>query len=363
MYALLIFNAGSSSLKYTLFEATDASQKKLKEVFKGHIDNHGKQIEKFDILVKQAIAEAQAHTALPITCVGHRVVHGGKIFEQPTRITAQVLANIQKLFTLAPLHNPANYAVIVAAQKLLPKASHIAVFDTGFHATMPVYARRYAIAPQLAQMGVERFGFHGISHSYVFSVARKKLGTQKTKRTVTCHLGNGCSVAAIQDGKVVDTSMGFTPLEGIPMGTRSGDVDAGIIFHAVRAGIPLNEVERLLLKESGLKGLSGFSGDVRDLRAAMLSKKKDKNALAKKTAARSALMVFAYRIAKYIGSYATIMGGLDCVIFTGGTGENAWYLRKMIQGFIKPFKTAKMLVVPTNEELKIAEECMQILKK
>lgn len=358
MIALLIFNAGSSSLKYILFETESKTSTRLKTVFKGHVDNHGKQITDFAKLVTQAIREAQLKTKFPITYVGHRVVHGGKKFTRPTHITPHVLSGIKKLFAIAPLHNPANYAVIIAAQKILPRATHCAVFDTGFHATMPEYARRYAISRSLAQMEIERFGFHGISHSYVFSVALKKLGNTKTAKTVSCHLGNGCSIAAIKNGKVIDTSMGFTPLEGIPMGTRSGDIDAGVIFHAVRAGMKIDDVEHLLLKDSGLKGLSGFSGDVRDLRAAMLLKGSLNKA--KKQAAITALTVFAYRIAKYVGAYATVMGGLDCLIFTGGTGEHAWYVRKMVKNFIKPFKSAQVLVIPTNEELKIAQECIKL---
>lgn len=351
---ILVLNAGSSSLKFELFEKSGA---KLKSLHCGHFDNHGKPIKDFDVLVKNAIQEFLKNRVLKnpveIRAVGHRVVHGGEKYTKPTKITPAVIKEIRKLCKLAPLHNPPNLACILAAKKLLPFASQVAVFDTAFHQTMPEKAFLYGLPYSFyKKFRVRRYGFHGTSHQYVFEQAKKQLGKKLTKRTVTCHLGNGCSITAILNGKAIDTSMGFTPLEGVPMGTRSGDIDPAIIFYLMENGFSANEISAILNKESGLKGISGISSDVRDLWARY--QKKD-------PASIRALEWFAYRIAKYIGAYSAALGGLDCVVFTGGIGENAWYLRKWILAYLKGFPKERILVIPTDEELKIAEEIIKIL--
>lgn len=351
---LLILNSGSSSLKFELFEA---HEKMLKSLYEGNFDNHGKSIKDFGALVKNAIQELLNKRILKdsaeILAVGHRVVHGGEKYTKPTKITTAVIKEIRKLCKLAPLHNPPNLACILAAKKLLPDAAQIAVFDTAFHQTMPEKAYLYGLPYSFyKKFGIRRYGFHGTSHQYVFEQAQKRLGKKATRRTVTCHLGNGCSIAAILNGKVVDTSMGFTPLEGVPMGTRSGDIDPTIIFYLMENGFSAKEIEEILNKKSGLLGVSEISGDVRDLWR-LYQKKNGKAILA--------LTWFAYRVAKYIGAYITALGGLDCLVFTGGIGENAWYLRKWILAYLKGFPKNRVLVIPTDEELKIAQETMKII--
>lgn len=345
---VLIFNAGSSSLKYEVF---DVRKNKLKSLYEGHLDNHGKAIKNFERAVAQAFKKIK--NVSDIVAIGHRVVHGGDIYTKPTKITPAVINTIQKLCDLAPLHNPPNLAVIKACKKLFPKLPQVAVFDTAFHQTMPEKAFLYGFPYSLSKkLHIRRYGFHGTSHQYVFEEAQKKLGTKKTRRTITCHLGNGCSIAAILNGKVIDTSMGFTPLEGVPMGTRSGDIDPALIFFLMKKGMSAKEVEQLLQKKSGLLGVSEISSDVRDLWA--LYKKKNKNA-------KRTLEWFAYRIAKYIGAYSASLGGLDCIVFTAGTGEHAWYLRKWILAYIKPFLKPRVLVIPTDEEKKIAQEVRKLV--
>lgn len=358
-HLILVFNAGSSSLKYALFEGRTRSSKAydVREIFRGHFDNHGKAIKNFEAAVKKAlhdiVKKGLIKNAVDITAVGHRVVHGGTKYTQPTRITRAVQGEIEKLADLAPLHNPPNLACIRASEKLFPQAKQVAVFDTAFHHTMPEKAFLYGLPYALTKkMAIRRYGFHGISHQYVFEVARKKLGAKKTRRTITCHLGNGCSMTAILNAKVIDTSMGFTPLEGLPMGTRSGDLDPAIIFHLARKKMLLQKIETMLLKESGLLGVSELSSDMRDLWAAY--QKKDPRAV-------RTLEWDAYRIAKYVGAYSASLGGLDCLIFTGGLGEKAFYLRDMVTAYLKHLQPFKVLVIPTNEEKKIAEETARLI--
>ncbi len=356
---ILVFNAGSSSLKFEIFEALRQAQgDKLKSLFEGHFDNRGKPIKNFDAAVRQALHQIMQKKIIKNTAevkaMGHRVVHGGEHFTKPEKITPKIIATIRKLAVLAPLHNPPNLACILACKKLFPKALHVAVFDTAFHQTMPEKAYLYGLPFSLAKkLHIRRYGFHGTSHQYVFEQARKKLGVKKTRRTITCHLGNGCSIAAILNGRVVDTSMGFTPLEGIPMGTRSGDLDPAIIFYLMKKGFSANEIETMLQKKSGLIGVSEISSDMRDLWAAYGKGNKK---------ARRALEWFTYRIAKYIGAYTASLGGLDCLIFTGGTGEHAWYLRKWILKYLKKLAKPIVLVISTDEERKIAEETLKQVK-
>lgn len=367
---VLVFNAGSSSLKFELFEAVSLRGQRPKQsrsrriarddihsLFEGHFDNHGKQIKDFHRAVLRAINSLVAKKLIKnlseISAIGHRVVHGGERYTKPTKITPKVIAEIRKLSKLAPLHNPPNLACILACKKFFPTVRQVAVFDTAFHQTMREKAYLYGLPYSFAKtLRIRRYGFHGTSHQYVFEQARKKLGAKKTKRTITCHLGNGCSMAAILNGKVIDTSMGFTPLEGIPMGTRSGDLDPAIPFYLLERGFSAKEVSKILQKKSGLLGVSEISSDVRDLWARY--KKRDPRAI-------RALQWFTYRIAKYIGAYAVALNGLDCLVFTGGIGEHAWYLRKWLLAYIKSVLRPHVLVIPTDEERKIAEETLKIL--
>lgn len=346
--AILVLNAGSSSLKFALYSSL--LKNNLMEIYRGHFDNHGRPIRNFGAAVKKALSQLpSAH----ILATGHRVVHGGEAFYQPTPITPAVLNEIKKLTSLAPLHNPPNIACIEAAKKLLPSAKHVVIFDTAFHHTIPQKAFLYGIPYSLARkLKIRRYGFHGISHQYVFEQAKKKLGAKRTRRTISCHLGNGCSITAILNGKSVDTSMGFTPLEGVPMGTRSGDIDPAIIFHLARAGLPLKKIERMLQEESGLRGVSEISSDMRDI----WKRAKEKDARALRT-----VEWFSYRIAKYVGAYAAALGGLDCLIFTGGLGEKAHYVRKSTLSYLAYLKAFRTLVISTDEEQKIAEEVLHIL--
>lgn len=354
---ILVFNAGSSSLKFEVFDAQKRGRGFLKSLFHGHFDNHGRPIKDFDGEVKKAvrllISKKIINGPSDISAIGHRVVHGGNFFSGPIKITAHALSKIESVAPLAPLHNPPNLAVIRACRKIFGKTPQVAVFDTGFFRTLPEKAYLYGLPYSLSEkFGIRRFGFHGISHEYVFEQTRKKLGEEKSRKVVTCHLGNGCSIAAIKDGKAIDVSMGFTPLEGVPMGTRSGDIDPSICFYLLKNGFGAEEIETILNKKSGLLGVSEISGDVRDLWAQY----KRGNKRAKLT-----LEWFAYRIAKYIGSYAAALGGLDCLVFTGGIGENAFYLRKWIVSYLGKFLKFKVLVIKTDEELKIARETMKTM--
>jgi acetate kinase len=259
-----------------------------------------------------------------VGAVGHRVVHGGQRYVRPTPISAEVLAGLDALIPLAPLHNPANIAGIRAALEILPDLPHIAVFDTAFHATLPPRARTYALPIDLAEKHqIRRYGFHGTSHAYVAERAADFLGSKLINlRVITCHLGNGCSVAAIENGRSVETSMGMTPLEGLVMGTRSGDVDVGAILHLARCeGWSLDQLDKALNKTAGLAGLSGCGNDFRDI---------SERASAGDERCRLAIQVFCHRLRKYIGAYAAVMGGVDAIVFTGGIGENSALVRHRV---------------------------------
>jgi len=256
--------------------------------------------------------------------VGHRVVHGGDLYSTPVRIDEKVEQTIEELSLLAPLHNPANLAGIRAARSLLANVPHVAVFDTAFHASLPRRARTYAIPSELAKRHkLKRFGFHGSSHEFVAKQAAGFLESDiRTLRIITCHLGNGCSVAAIENGRSVETSMGMTPLEGLVMGTRCGDLDPGLIVHLMRSeGLDVDGVDALLNRQSGLAGLSGVGRDMRDI---------EERAASGDEACRLAIQVFAHRVRKYIGAYAAVMGGVDAVVFTGGIGQNSALIRHRI---------------------------------
>ncbi len=323
---VLVLNPGSSTLKFALGSESGVIE-------------HARMAE--------ATAEVLRRFEGRVDAVGLRVVHGGSRFVQPTIVDDGVLGGIRELSALAPLHNPLAVEVIEELQRTLPKVPIVAVFDTAFHQTMPEVAATYAVPPDL---GVRRYGFHGISYAYIASRI-------KVERLIACHLGNGASVCAMRDGRSVDTSMGLTPLEGLVMGTRAGDVDPGVIVDLVRRGV---DVDDLLNHRAGLLGLSGISADVRTLQESSDPR------------AQLALEVFAYRVSKYIGAYAAVLGGVDALVFTAGIGEHSAPVRALIcsrlthLGIIlsdalnrAPAKGERLIggkvwVVPTNEELEIA---------
>ncbi len=310
-----------------------------------------------------------------IQVIGHRVVHGGTTFSAPPLVTPFVKDRIKELFALAPLHNPHNWEGLDLAEEIFPQAKQVAVFDTAFHQTIPVKAKKYAIPnPLFEEHKIQVYGFHGISHQYVSKKAIEHLNKPKSK-IICIHLGNGCSMTAVVDGLSVDHSLGFTPANGLIMGTRSGDIDHSIIFYLVETlGYDLKDVNQMLLKDSGMLGLTGFN-DLRDVQAA--AEKGDK-------ASDLALEMNAYRIKKYIGAYTAAMNGLDAIVFTAGIGENSSELRKRvcsgmdylgikmdymanekreagIRGIHIPESPVKILVIPTNEELEIAKQSFQLV--
>jgi acetate kinase len=312
-----------------------------------------------------------------IEVAGHRVVHGGESFAATVQITTEVKEEIKRLFALAPLHNPANYMGIEVAEKIFTKAVQVAVFDTAFHHTMPERAFRYAIPQSFyKQLRIRAYGFHGTSHKYVSGQAAAYLGNSHAK-IITIHLGNGCSMAAVDGGRSIDTSMGFGPLSGLVMGTRSGDIDPSVIFHLVdEAGYDIAEVKSLLNKQSGMQGLTGFS-DMRDISKAIAEGDRE---------AEVAYEMYAYRIRKYIGAYAAVLNGLDAIVFTAGVGENDANIRMRVCATMDYFgitldegrnnlraselreintddSRVKILVVPTNEELEIAQQCYGLLHR
>jgi len=396
---VFVVNAGSSSIRYQLFkmpqekpvcsglleriglEDSSITHKVYKgdteEVIKETIDLPDHELglkEVARLLTDKETGVIQ--NPEEIEAVGHRVVHGGEIFAATVVITAKVKEEIRKLFPLAPLHNPANYMGIEVAEKIFTKATQVAVFDTAFHQTMPEKVFCYAIPQSFyTDFHIRVYGFHGTSHKYVSEQAAKYLNDRKAK-IITIHLGNGCSMAAIDAGKSIDTSMGFGPLSGLVMGTRSGDIDASVIFHLVdQLGFDIDQVKTLLNKRSGMLGLTGFS-DMRDISKAIAEGDKE---------SELAYEMYAYRIKKYIGSYAAILNGLDAIVFTAGVGENDANIRMRVcadmsflgivpdegknnvrSGVLREINAAnspvKVLVVPTNEELEIAEQCYELLR-
>lgn len=361
----LVLNAGSSSLRFALFD------KNLKELYQGHVDGIGQKrcpCKNYEEAVRFALQEVQKNapiTETAITQVAHRVVHGGEKYRAPTILTRSVLKALEKLSPLAPLHNPANLLTIRACQKHLPKAKHYAIFDTAFHATLPEAAFLYGLPySYYTKQGIRRYGFHGISHKYV-SLETARILKNKRAKIITCHMGNGVSLTAVKNGMSVDTTMGFTPLEGPIMGTRSGSIDPGILFHLLEK-MPTEKLHNILEKESGFKGLSGIGSDIRDLWA------KPKSAGTLRTFA-----VFSHQVAKLILSLCiSLEGSPDAIVFTAGVGENAYYLRAQIAAHLKPFgilldatanrknatvissakSSIKLLVIPTNEALQMARE-------
>lgn len=311
-----------------------------------------------------------------LDAVGHRVVHGGEAFSKTMIITDAVKAKIKELFPLAPLHNPPNYLGIEVAEKIFPKATQVAVFDTAFHQTMPPVAFRMAIPNELYEKHqIRAYGFHGTSHKYVSAQAAAYLKS-KSARIITIHLGNGCSMAAVRDGACIDTTMGLGPMNGLIMGTRTGDIDQSVIFHLIhQLGYSVDDVNTMLNKKSGMLGLTG-SSDMRDVKAAYQKGNAE---------AQLAYTMYAYRIKKYIGAFVAALGGLDAIVFTAGVGENDALTRKLstegleylglkldgtkneaggkgIYEINTSDSPAKILVIPTNEEREIANQCYGLLK-
>ena len=372
---VLVINCGSSSLKYAVYDtlSREALTRGLVERIGGSATlKRGADSIPIDAPSHTAALEviARLEDFTGVDAVGHRVVHGGLAFSQPVIVTEAVLDVLEQNIALAPLHNPPNIAGIKAVRAELPRLENVAVFDTGFHATLPEFAYRYAIPLSLGA-DLRRYGFHGTSHQYVALEAAKFLGRPlEALKLISLHIGNGASACAIQHGLSVDTTMGFTPLEGLMMGTRSGDIDAGLVLHLARR-LGISETDALLNKQSGLLGLAG-SSDLRDVWAA---------SDAGDTAATTALEVYAYRIRKTIGAYIAVMNGADAVIFTAGAGENDARLRakvlEQIDGLgiaLDPAANARgdtritfsesrvqALVIPTNEELAIALEVERVL--
>ena len=395
---IFVINSGSSSIKYQLFKMpaekpicsglaerigqddatiTHKTYKDNKEVITkrtASIANHEEGLYQVGSMLTDPEAGVISNPD-EIAAVGHRVVHGGESFAATTIITDAVKAKVKELFSLAPLHNPPNYLGIEVAEKIFKKAKQVAVFDTAFHQTMPAHAYRYAIPEKLyREHGIRAYGFHGTSHKYVSKKAAEYLHNPKAK-LITVHLGNGCSIAAVDAGKSVDTSMGFGPVSGLVMGTRAGDIDPAVIFHLTeQLGYDTKTVNSLLNKESGMLGLTGFS-DMRDIKTAIAAGDQH---------AELASSLYAYRIKKYIGAYTAVLNGLDAIVFTAGVGENDKDTRKRVCSNLQylgiHFDAAaneasgpgireintkdspvKILIVPTNEELEIAQQCFALL--
>jgi len=392
---ILIINTGSSSIKFQLIQMPDKkvicsgmverigldnTKIHYKSDFNNleeplNASNHHLGLEKISSLLLDKKIGVLQH-ANEIDAVGHRVVHGGNDFAKTTLINKKVKDKIKELFALAPLHNPPNLEGIEVAEKIFPKAKQIAVFDTAFHQTMPAIAYKYAIPNHfLDENQIRVYGFHGSSHKFVTEKAVDHLNKQNSK-IISIHLGNGCSITAVENGKSIDHSLGFGPMNGLIMGTRSGDIDQSVIFYLVESlGYTIEEVNNILQKQSGMLGLTGFS-DLREIEEEALKGNKE---------CEMALKMNAYRIRKFIGSYTAIMNGLDAIIFTAGVGENSTYIRSLvcdnmdyigleldmeknnvrnneIREISSENSKVKILVIPTNEELEIAKESFKLLK-
>jgi acetate kinase len=370
---ILVLNAGSATLKFKIFNFAD-----LKLVKEGIIERIGLMNSFIKIGDKKEIYEVETHEQAfrllvskiedlkpSIILVGHRIVHGGEEFTKPTLISQKLLRKLENYNKLAPLHNPVGIACIKASQKYLPKAADVAVFDTGFYQTLPKHAYIYAIPLEFYQRyKIRRYGFHGISHQYVAEQAALKLHKPLKKlNLITCHLGSGCSITAIKQGQAIDTSMGFTPLEGLVMSTRSGSIDPAIPLYLIRRlKMSEDEVNDLLNKRSGLFGLSG-NMDMREIlvkagytvKGFKLSRKTSKK---DKEIAKLTLDIFIYNIKKYIGAYSAVLGKVDALIFTAGIGERSEIIRDLILQDLPKFK---VLVIETNEEKLIAEKAKNLL--
>ncbi|NUJ18109.1 acetate kinase [Bacillus glycinifermentans] len=393
MSKIIAINAGSSSLKFQLFEMP--SEKVLTKglverigldngIFTISFDDQKKSettdIPDHSVAVKMLLGKLTEYGIIKdlneINGIGHRVVHGGEKFNDSVLLTDETIREIEEISDLAPLHNPANIVGIQAFKEVLPNVPAVAVFDTAFHQTMPEQSYLYSLPYEYYEKyGIRKYGFHGTSHKYVTERAAELLGRPlEDLRLISCHLGNGASIAAVEGGKSIDTSMGFTPLAGVAMGTRSGNIDPALIpFIMEKTGQTVDEVVNTLNKKSGLLGISGFSSDLRDIQDAA----KEGN-----ERAETALQIFASRIHKYIGSYAARMSGVDAIIFTAGIGENSVEVRERVlrglefmgvywdpalnnvrgkEAFISyPHSPVKVLIVPTNEEVMIARDVVRL---
>jgi len=397
---ILVLNCGSSSIKYQLFdidkklvmakgivEKIGLNESILKNkrndgdkiLLSEEIPNHTIGIEKIlNLLIDENHGSLKSFDE--INAVGHRVVHGAEEFNSSVLITDEVVKKMEECIDLAPLHNPPNLKGISAIKKILPKIPQVGVFDTAFHQTMPDYAYMYAIPYELYEKySIRRYGFHGTSHRYVSQRACEILNIDfKKQKIITCHLGNGASIAAVKNGKSVDTSMGLTPVEGLMMGTRTGDLDLGVMFYIMnKESLDVKAANKLVNKESGVLGISGVSSDMREVEEAEASGNER---------AKLALKMYNYRVKKYIGAYAAAMEGVDIIVFTGGIGENSPETREEVcKGFkflgldfdpnlnkgmrgkevviSKSASKVTAIVVPTDEELVIAQDTFEIISK
>lgn len=398
---ILVLNCGSSSIKFQLFNMTNKSilikgiaekvglkgsfvriekQNGEKVMFEGEIIDH---LVGIDYIL--GIITSQKHGCIKslgeIDAVGHRVVNGGERFSSSVFITDEVISEVERFCEIAPLHNPANLKGINAIKLLIPAMPQVAVFDTAFHQTLPPYAYMYAIPYSLyKKYGIRKYGFHGMSHYYISRRACEILNVDiATQRIITIHLGNGASMAAVKNGKSIDTSMGFTPLEGLIMGTRSGDLDVGVVtFIMGKEEIGLSAIGTLVNKQSGILGITGVSSDMREVEDAAFKQNNSRAILG--------LNMYSYRVKKYIGAYSAVLGGVDIIVFAGGIGENGPEMRESICSGLEylgmeidkeknnglkskeaiistPSSKVKILVVPTNEELVIAEDTMRIINE
>ena len=396
---ILVLNCGSSSIKYALYNMDDKSVMTSGGAERVGLDEAFVKVKMPDGTKKKVMHDIPEHTEGvkfifslltdpeigviksldEIDAVGHRMVHGGEKFNKSVVLNDEVLKTFEACIDLAPLHNPANLKGVKAVSELMPGLPQVGVFDTAFHQTMPAHSYLYAIPYDLYEKyGVRRYGFHGTSHSYVSQRVCEFLGVDyNTKRIITCHIGNGGSVAAVENGKCVDTSMGLTPLEGLMMGTRSGDIDGGAItFLEKKLGLDADGMSNLLNKKSGVLGITGISSDMREI---------DDAIAAGNERAKLALDMYNYRIKKYVGAYAAAMGGCDIIVFTAGVGENQSEMReavcenmeymgvkidkeknKGIRGveavISAPDSKVTVCVIPTDEELMIATDTMNLLK-
>lgn len=394
MTKILAINSGSSSLKFQLFEMPEETviAKGLVEriglengiftiEFNGEKDseildipNHNFAIER---LLSKLISMKIVSDVKEIEGVGHRFVHGGESFASSVLVTEEVTKTLDSIEDLAPLHNPANMTGVKAFEKALPGVANVLVFDTAFHQSMPKSTYLYAVPQEFYEKyGVRKYGFHGTSHRYIAEKTAEVMGRDVNNlKTISCHIGNGASLCAIKDGKSLDTSMGFTPLSGLVMGTRTGDIDPAVIpYISMKSGLDLKEIIRIFNNESGLKGLSGISSDLRDVEDVRNTNPH----------AAEAIDVYIARIKEYIGSYAAIMNGVDAIVFTAGVGENAtWVREEVLEGLsylgveidkeknnvrgkiaeiTTPNSKVKAYVIPTNEELVIARDTYNISK-
>lgn len=393
---ILVINSGSSSIKYQLFnmpsqevicsgivERIGLKNPKIKYKSKNdsiervcRITDHKVGLEKVvKFLLDEEVGVIKSTSE--IQAVGHRVVHGGSTFSNTVVVNDKVKEKIKQLFSLAPQHNPANYEGIIVAETIFPEAKQIAVFDTAFHQTMPIEAYKYAIPNEfLEEHNIRKYGFHGTSHKYVSEQARTYLGEENSKKIITVHIGGGCSMTAIKEGKSINTSLGFGPVSGLIMGSRSGDIDQSIIFHLVNnLGYELEAVNKMLQAESGMVGLTDGLSDYRDIEAE--ADKGDEKC-------QLALKMSAYRIKQYLGNYIAILNGIDAIVFTAGVGENSIVLRKLVCEDLdffgieldieknnikarelveiqKETSKVKILIIPTDEEVEIAKQSYELI--